>query len=85
MDSGGFYQDQDPTFEKRPDPDPTSKKKQDPDKAGPLRKKKLFLKLKKNSPKNVATKLEGGGETLVAGPLKKELYFFAASPSLCKI
>ena len=29
--------------------------------------------------KFVATKLEGGGEALVAGPLKKYRHFFAAS------
>ena len=44
-------------------------------------KKKLFLKLEKKKfpPKNLATKLERGGDkALVSGPLKKEP-FFAAS------
>ena len=43
------------------------------------KKKYFFLKLyKKNPPKNVASKLEGGGgKALVAGPLKKN--FFLAS------
>ena len=51
--------------------------------AWPL-KKKNFLKLifdpKKSS---LATELEGGGEALVARPLKKRTLFFAASISPC--
>ena len=49
-----------------------------PVKDGPLRKTNFFEALKKKSPKNVATQLEGrGGKALVVGPLKKP--FFAAS------
>ena len=52
-------------------------------KVGPLRKKKLFLKLEiKNSDKNVTTKLEwegGGVRALVVRQLKKITSFFAAS------
>ena len=43
----------------------------------PLRYNNFFNAIK-NSPKNVATKLEGVGgwvKALVAGPLKKELFF----------
>ena len=47
--------------------------------AWPLRKNTVFEALKKSG-KNLATKLErGGGKALVAGPLKKDRYFFAAS------
>ena len=47
--------------------------------AWPLKKKFFEAREKKNS-KNVATNIErAGGKALVARPLKKELYFFAAS------
>ena len=39
------------------------------------KKKLLFLKLEIQSEKNVATKLEGKGEALVAGQLKKNCGF----------
>ena len=43
-----------------------------------MKKTNFFWSSKKSPPKNVATKLEGGGEALVDIPLKK-ITFFAAS------
>ena len=46
-----------------------------------FQRKKNFFEALKKIPKNVATKLEGG-KALVAGPLKKELYFFCGFPNI---
>ena len=58
------------------------------ERAWPLRKKTFFeAREKKIPPKNVATKLEGGGgdKVLVAGPLKKNFIVFAASLAKYKV
>ena len=51
-------------------------------KRGLATKKKDFFEALKKFPNNVATKLQGKGggcKALLAGPLKKNFYFFAAS------
>ena len=53
---------------------------------GRATKKKTSFKARKKIPKkNLATKLEGGGKALMAGPLKKDHYFFCSFPYLSGI